>query len=159
MCSGGMSDEEELKKAKGIALRMLTYRDRSKQEIRDKLEQKGISACVIEDVVTLLSDYGYLDDQAFAQRWALSLLETKNWGFSRIGVALRGRGLARELVEETISQLREDYSEEETAFQIMKRRFSHFDLQEASSKEKRRVIGFLKRRGFSWDTISRVLTI
>ena len=159
MCSRGMSDEEELKKAKGIALRMLTYRDRSKQEIRDKLEQKEISPCVIENVVTLLSDYGYLDDRAFAQRWARSLLETKNWGFSRIGVALRGRGLARELVEEAISQLREDYSEEETAFQIMKRRFSHFDLQEASSKEKRRVIAFLKRRGFSWDTISRVLTI
>jgi len=132
MCSGGMSDEEELKKAKGIALRMLTYRDRSKQEMRDRLEQKGICASVIENVVTLLSDYGYLDDQTFAQRLARSLLETKNWGFS---------------------------SEEETALQIMKRRFSHFDLQEASSKEKRRIIQFLKRRGFSWDTISRVLMI
>ena len=159
MCSGGMSDEEELKKAKGIALRMLTYRDRSKQEIRDRLEQKAISASVMENVVTLLSDYGYLDDQKFAQRLARSLLETKNWGFSRIGVALRDRGLAPELVEETVSQLKEDYSEEETALQIMKRRFSHFDLQEASSKEKRRIIQFLKRRGFSWDTISRVLMI
>jgi len=105
MCSGGMSDEEELKKAKGIALRMLTYRDRSKQEMRDRLEQKGICASVIENVVTLLSDYGYLDDQTFAQRLARSLLETKNWGFSRIGVALRDRGLAPELVEETVSQL------------------------------------------------------
>jgi regulatory protein len=154
-----MSDEEELNKAKGIALRMLTYRDRSRQEIRDKLEQKGISSPVIEKVVTILSDYGYLNDRTFAQRLARNLLETKYWGFSRIGAALRDRGVAPELIQETVSQLKEDHSEEETALQLLKRRFSHFASQEASSKEKRRIIQFLKRRGFSWDTISRVLTL
>lgn len=159
MHSGGMSEAEELHKAKGIALRMLTYRDRSKQEIRDKLEQKGISAAVIENVVTLLSDYGYLDDRTFAQGLARRLMETKNWGFSRIGFALRERGLAPELVEETVSRLKDDFSEEETALQIMKRRFSHFNLREASLKDKRRITQFLKRRGFSWETISRVLVL
>ena len=154
-----MSDEEELGKAKGIALRALAYRDRSKQEIRDKLGQKGISTPVIENVVRLFSEYGYLDDQTFAHRLARTLLETKNWGFSRIGVALRDRGLAPELVEETVSQLKEEYSEEEAALQIVKRRFSHFAPQKASSKEKRRIVQFLKRRGFSWDTISRVLML
>jgi regulatory protein len=152
-----MNDEEELKKAKEIALRMLTYRDRSKQEVRDKLDQKKISPRVTETVVTLLSEYGYLNDQTFAQRLARSLLETKGWGFSRIGTALKNRGLAPELVQETVSQLKADYSEEETALQIMKRRFSHLDLREASPKDKRRVVQFLKRRGFSWDTITRVL--
>jgi len=154
-----MSDEEELRKAKEITLRMLAARDRSKHEIRDTLKQRGISPAVIENVVVLFSEYGYLDDQRFAQRLAGDLLKTKNWGFSRIGFALRERGLAPELVEETVAQLQEAHSEEETALQIMKRRFSHFDLQEASSKEKRRIVQFLRRRGFSWDTISRVLVI
>jgi len=154
-----MSDEEELKKAKGIALSMLASRDRSKQEIRDKLKQQGISSAVIENVVRLFSEYGYLDDRTFAQRLAGNLLKTKNWGFSRIECALRERGFAPELVEETVAQLKEVHSEEETALQIMKRRFSHFDLQEGSLKEKRRIIQFLKRRGFSWETISRVLVL
>ena len=157
MCSGGMGDEEELKKAERIALRMLAYRDRSKQEVRDKLNQKGISASVAEKVVTQFSDHGYLDDQKFAARLARSLFETKNWGFARIEATLRDRGLSSELVKETILPLKEDCSEEETALQIMKRRFSHFDFQEASSKEKHRIIQFFKRRGFSWETISRTL--
>ena len=159
MCSGGMGDEEELKKAERIALRMLTYRDRSKQEIRDKLNQKGISASVTEKAVTQLADHGYLDDQTFAERLARSLFETKNCGFARIEATLRARGLSPELVRKTILQLKGDYSEEETALQIMKRRFSHFDFQEASSKEKHRLIQFFRRRGFSWETISRMLMI
>ena len=126
MCSGGMSDEDELRKAKGIALRMLAYRDRSKQEVRDKLRQKGISVSAIENVVELFTGYGYLNDQTFAHRLARNLLETKNWGFSRIGAALRDRGLAPDLVQETVTQLKADYPEEQTALQIMKRRFSHF---------------------------------
>ena len=118
-----MSDEEELKKAKRTALQMLTFRARSKQEIRDKLTQKGISASIIETVLAHLTDYGYLDDQAFGQKLALSLFETKGWGFARIGVTLRDRGLSPELVKKTISQLKENYSEEKTALRIMKRRF------------------------------------
>ena len=58
-----------------------------------------------------------------------------------------------------ISQLKENYSEEKTALRIMKRRFSHFDFHEATPKEKQRITQFFRRRGFSWETISRVLMI
>jgi len=152
-----MSDEEEQKRAKKIALKMLAFRDRSKQEIRERLVQKGVPASAIEKVVTQLADYGYLDDQAFAQRLAFGLFETKSWGFGRIGVTLKARGFSPELVKKTLSQLKENYSEEETALRIMKRRFSHFNPHEASPKEKRRVIQFFRRKGFSWETISQVL--
>ncbi|MBW1678544.1 MAG: regulatory protein RecX [Deltaproteobacteria bacterium] len=154
-----MNNEEELKRAKRTALQMLTFRTRSKQEIRDKLTQKGISASIVETVLAHLTDYGYLDDQAFGQQLALSLFETKGWGFARIGVTLRARGLSPELVKKTISQLKENYSEEKTALRIMKRRFSHFDFHEAPPKEKQRITQFFRRRGFSWETISRVLMI
>ena len=154
-----MGDEEEFKKAEKIALRMLVFRDRSEQEIRDKLNQKGFSASVTEKIITKCSGHGYLDDRTFAERLARSLFTTKNWGFARIGATLRDRGVSSALVKETILQLREDYSEEEAALQIMKRRFCRFDFQKASSKEKHLLIQFLRRRGFSWETISRMLTI
>ena len=152
-------DEEELKKAERIALKMLVFRDRSEQEVRQKLVREGISASVIEKIVTKLFDYGYLDDQKFAQQLALSLLESKQWGFIKIGATLKARGLSSELVKKTIYKLKENYSEEETARRIMKRRFPHFKPQGASLKEKQRVVQFFQRRGFSWETIYRVLMI
>lgn len=154
-----MDNEEDQKKAEKIALRMLTFRSRSKQEIRNKLTEKGISASVTEKVLDRLTGYGYLNDQSFAQQLAVRLLENKEWGFARIGDTLRVRGVAPELVNHIVSQLRKDYSEEETALRILKRRFSHINFHEASQKEKNRIIRFFKQRGFSWETIARVLML
>ena len=157
--SGGPNKEEERKKAQGIALKTLTLRPRSCKEVSDKLVQKGFNPSVIENVVAFLTDYGYLNDQKFAQAVAVHLLENKKYGFARIGATLRGRGVPPELVKATISDLKENYSEEKTALEIMKGRFSHFNVRKATPKDKYRLIQFLKRRGFSWETISHVLMI
>jgi len=157
--NGGRDEEEELKKAKGIALRMLAFRPRSTQEVKNKLIQKGFRPSVIENVVVLLTDYGYLNDQKFARALGVHLLENKKVGFARIGVTLKERGVSPELVKETLFHLQENYSEEKTALQIMKRRFSHFNVRQATPKDKNRLVQFLRRRGFSWETISHVLVI
>jgi SOS response regulatory protein OraA/RecX len=139
---GGMDEGEQLKKAKGIALRLLSLRPRSCKEVS-----------------VYLTDYGYLNDQKFAQALAVHLLENKNFGFARIGATLKERGLSPELAKATVSHLQENYSEEKTALQIMKRRFSHFNVRQATPKDKNRLVQFLRRRGFSWETISHVLMI
>jgi regulatory protein len=156
---GGMDEGEQLKKAKGIALRLLAFRARSCKEVSGKLVQKGFIPSVIENVVAYLTDYGYLNDQKFAQALAVHLLENKKFGFARIGTSLKERGLSPELAKATVSHLQENYSEEKTALQIMKRRFSHFNVHQATLKDKNRLVQFLRRRGFSWETISHVLMI
>lgn len=154
-----MGDKEEQKRAEGIALKMLSFRGRSTQEVRDKLNQQGIKPSVREKVLALFTDYGYLNDQSLALQLALSLYENKGLGFARIEATLRARGLSPDLVKETISQLKENHGEDKTALQIMKRRFSNFDFHNSTSKEKQRIIQFFRRRGFSWETISRVLRV
>ena len=154
-----MGDEEELKRAKRSALRMLAFQARSNQEMEGKLSQKGFSVSVTKKVLAYLIKYGYLNDNLFAEQLALGLFENKNWGFIRIRNTLKNRGVLPELVDKTISQLRENHSEEETALRILNRRFSHINLREASLKEKKRIIQFFQQRGFSWETITKVLMI
>lgn len=154
-----MEEAEQLKKAKTVALRFLAFRPRSRKEVSEKLAGQGFIPSVIENVVTSLKDYGYLNDEKFAEDLAVHLLENKKFGFARIGMTLKERGLAQELVQAALSQLQQSYSEEKTALEIMKRRFSHFNVAKTSPKEKNRLVQFLRRRGFSWETISRVLTI
>lgn len=152
-----MSGDEELKKAERIALRMLTFRPRSKKEVEDRLVQKGFNLSVITNLMVLLADYGYLNDHTFANALALHLFEIKGFGFTRIGATLKARGVPPELVKETIFHLKENHSEEKTALQILKRRFSNFNAYNATLTEKNRLIQFFRRRGFTWETISRVL--
>ncbi len=152
-----MEEGENQKKAKRIALRMLAYRGRSRQEITDKLREKGFSPIIIEDTLDYLESFGYVNDQSFALELATALFAHKGWGFRRIVYTLRSRGIPADVVHDTIASLSRSHSEEETALAIVKRRFSHIDFRSASPKERQRVASFLQRRGYSWDTINRVM--
>jgi len=138
---------------------MLAFQARSRQEMEDKLSRKGFSASVTQTVVAYLIEYGYVNDDLFAEQLARGLFENKNWGFIRIKRTLKNRGVLPELADKTISQLKENHSEEETALRILNRRFSHINLNEASLEEKKRIIRFFQQRGFSWETIIKVLMI
>jgi len=152
-----IKEEEEFKKAKGIALRILARCSRSSKELKERLIQKGFDSQVIERVLVFLNDRGYLNDLDYAQRLAMRLLENKKVGFARIEAILKERGIPPEFIAAVLSQLKENYSEIKTAFQIMERRFSNFEPQRATIKERNRVIRFLQQRGFSWETIAQVL--
>lgn len=150
-------EERALRRAKNIAVKLLARRARSGQELQEKLEEKGIEASVARSVRDYFVSYGYIADDTLARDLARRLVERRGWGYARIVSYLRTRGLSDEVVEAALSQMKEEHTEEETARRIMMRRFSHFDFQQASPKEKRRVVQFLARRGFSWDTIGRIV--
>ena len=150
-------EENELRRAKSIAVRALSRRALSAQELQARLTEKGISVSVAHSVGEYFVSCGYVDDRTLAVDLARRLVETKGWGYARIVSALRARGLSPEVAGAAVSHMKEEYTEEETARRIMNRRFSHFDYREASPKEKQRVVQFLARRGFSWETIGRVV--
>ncbi|HNR12434.1 MAG TPA: regulatory protein RecX [Thermodesulfobacteriota bacterium] len=151
-----MSQEDDGYKARQKAFRLLALRSRSKQEIRDKLTEKGFASPVVEQTISDLAGYGYLNDRSFARQLAHSLFTTRSWGFRRIAFAIRSRGIPDDILEEAIAELRHAHSEEESAADLIKRRFSGIDFKTASLPEKQRVINFLQRRGFSWETIHNV---
>jgi regulatory protein len=154
-----MGEEEQRKKARQSALRMLTYRGRSRQELIEKLNKKGFSPDIVEETVAYAISCGYVNDRLLAQELAENIFTYKGWGFSRIAATLRSRGIPPDTVETAMSSLKEAHSEEETASAIVERRFSHITFPTASLSDKRRVTNFLQRRGFSWDTISRVMKL
>ncbi len=53
-------------RAMGFAVRLLSYRQRSVHELRDRLGRKGIDHDVIERTIGRLMELGYVDDAAFA---------------------------------------------------------------------------------------------
>lgn len=153
-----MREGEDRKKARQTALRLLAYRGRSRQEIIDKLEGKGFSTEVVENTLDYVISCGYVDDRLLAQNLAEGLFTRKGWGFVRIALALRSRGIPSDVVEHTMGSFKKIHSEEETASALVKRRFSHINFRTASPSVKRRVANFLSRRGFTWETINRVMT-
>ena len=148
---------DEKKSAFGIALNALSRRDHSEAEIRRKLVTKYFSPDTIDEVVAGLLKAGYLNDARFARTFAeCAIRNGRGYGF-RIRVDLLRRGIAEDLILEVLGTLGTEYEESATLAELLARKFPDFDPRGADDRQKRRVLGYFQRRGFSLAAIVLVL--
>ncbi len=144
---------EQTRDAVASAVRTLARRDHSETELRRKLQDRGFSTGEIETAVAKMMEYGYLDDQRFARIWAESAIRGGRGFGPRLRLELLRRGVADTIVTEVLGTLAEDFREREVLAAVLAKKFSDFDFGKADDREKRRVISYLQRRGFSLSMI------
>lgn len=147
--------DEQVKKDKQCrftAMDLLARRDHSESELRQKLSQRGFSASKIEEVLTALINENYLDDQRFAIGYTNYRMR-KGYGPSYIQGSLRDRGVASEKIEIAIASI-EDETWLDQIYQVYQQKFR----QSATSlNEKAKRVRFLAQRGFTLDSIYKVV--
>jgi len=148
----------EIEKAKETAFHFLSYRPRSVEEVRRKLKEKGFSPPTIKRTLTRIKELGYLNDGDYAYMLACSSIENKQWGIVRIYNALVNRGISQEIIAQTIAKIKEEYDIIQIARQALETKFSYLSShQHADEKIRNKVINYLRRKGFSWNTIFSVI--
>ena len=141
---------------KGRALRYLAQREHSRAELERKLAravqdlpevsaQAQISAALDE-----LAAKGLLSEERTAQSVLLS--QGRRFGTRRLRQTLQSKGLAPELVADTLQQARG--TELERAREVWRRRFGQ---PPADAAERARQMRFMAGRGFESDVIRRVV--
>ncbi len=129
---------------------LLSYRPRSIKEIRDRLAQKGYAEPAVEAAVERLIGWGYLNDGDFARRWVENRVEHRPRGTRLLAQELRHKGIDRDLIGETLEEA--DIDELAAALQAGERKAqSYAKLEPAIAK--RRLSGFLARRGFNGGVV------
>ena len=147
---------EERKSAKDRALKFLSYRDRSEKEILTKLKDVGYDESIIEWVIADLKRLKFIDDKRFAYSFAQTQMITRPMGEFFLKRELKQKGVATELIEQTIEKVYQEKDQLTVAMELgeqRKKRFKNLD----ELKVKKRVSDFLLRRGFSWDIVSYIL--
>jgi regulatory protein len=140
-------------RARESALRFLARRDHSASEIRRKLIQKGFSPQIAESTIESLLEKGYLDDRRYAERWASAALDGGRCYGLRLRAELRQRGVDPATASEVLTELTCDRNESQDLRILVSRRFPEFNPKTAEDRDKRRIFGFLQRRGFSSGAI------
>ena len=148
--------EKLLKRAKNTAYRYLTIRPRSRKELADKLQDKEFPDSVIDAVLEHVTRLGYLDDGKFAAQWAASRVRSRGFGRRRLEQELRIKGISRDIIKETLDTLFEEAPEAETARKEAEKKLRTLTRFEPEVR-RRRVAGFLERKGFSSEIIRNVL--
>jgi regulatory protein len=136
--------------AKERALRYLNYRDRTYQEVTEKLTAENFAPDIIEAVVTLLRSYKLLDDARYAAAYVNDRLVYGGFGLEKIKYELQQKGVDPLLIEEAI----QNADERAAAAKILAARLRGGSI---AQPQKPKWIQFLLRRGFSYDTVSQVL--
>ena len=141
------------------ALRVLALRDHSEAELRRKLKEKGYDEEGIAGSVARLKELGYLDDARFARGFAQSAIRNGRGYGARLKLELSRRGVAAATVQDTLAQIGQEFGEAEVLARTIERRYPGFDPASATDKEKRRVVGYLQRKGFTLAAILAGLRI
>jgi regulatory protein len=149
-------DEKKLTRARNAAYRYLTHRPRSQAEVERKLRDKEFEPEVIRVVLDDLTRLGYINDEHFAAQWASARVRLRGFGRRRIEQELRTKGINRDIIRETLDSIFEESSEADVARREAEKKLKsliHFDAE----VRRRRLAGFLERKGFSSHTISTIL--
>jgi regulatory protein len=144
----------ELERAQSQLMGLLKVRPRSKYEVRMRLRQRGISQDIIQQVIALAEDKGLLDDELFAKLWIEERMISKPKGRQALEQELREKGIDREIISQLLN--RQEMDEFPLAKQLAEERLQRH-AHEAVETQKRKLGAFLKRRGFSFAIINKVL--
>ncbi|MGI6727399.1 MAG: regulatory protein RecX [Anaerovoracaceae bacterium] len=90
-------DKIKKKTARETALKYLSYRDRTLNEIKKHLTGKGFSQEEIEDTLIYLSEFGFINDKDYCERYIRFSIE-KGRGPLRIERELLDKGIAAETI-------------------------------------------------------------
>jgi regulatory protein len=146
-----MDEKESLQKATSSALHYLSYRPRSEAEMRGHLRRKH-SQQTVETVVERLKEQGLLDDMAFAQAWSQARASSRPRSAFLVRRELLGKGVARE----TAQAATETLDDEEIAYAAGQRPARPLAGADYTTF-RRRVWGYLQRRGFSQAVMRRTV--
>jgi regulatory protein len=136
------------------ALRLLAARSRSAAEIRRRLRRDGAVADRIERVIGTLVSRGFLDDAAHARAVTRSRVRSRAASSRRIEQELRRQGVASDVATEAINEVFADEAVDESAVALAVARKRAALLADLPAPvQRRRLYGFLARRGYSPDIV------
>jgi regulatory protein len=140
------------------ALNMLAFRARSSSELARALVRKGEDRSDVEWAVARLTEQGLLDDGAFARAFARAKVVGGKQSRRRVQQDLARKGVARALSDDAIDTVLEEEAVDQRAIveeAARKKLRSLAGLEPAV--QRRRLYGFLARRGYEIDDIRGAL--
>ncbi|MBR4706578.1 MAG: regulatory protein RecX [Pseudobutyrivibrio sp.] len=139
-------------RCKKRAMHLLEKQDRSEKNLRDKLKEGGYSEDIIDVAIDYINSYGYLDDARMAASHIRFYQDSRSK--QRLRQDLMNKGVSSEVIDRVME---EEYtgSEEELIKRLLEKK--KYDPDTATYEDRGKIYRFLASKGFSSESINRVL--
>lgn len=146
---------EEKDKASNYAMYLLSKKDRTKKEIIDKLKDNGFDDEIIYSVLDKLSEYNCINDETYCKKYINDKSKFSKYGINKIKAKLYAKGVDKEIISKEIIKI-DNNLEFENALALAQKKLS--SIKEVDKyKIKAKLSSHLATKGFSYDTINKVL--
>lgn len=145
---------EEQQKVTNHALNLLSYRQRSENELYKALSKKGYEEDYINQTFEFLREYKLLDDISFSNSFIIDKQNLNKFGSIRIKYELLNKGISKDIIEKTLNI--DPEIEYERAMELARKKMKTYKEQDKNAIY-RKIAGFLQRKGYSFDIISKIL--
>lgn len=149
-----LTPEERRAKTFQRAAKLLAAKPRSVSDLRERLLQsRYANKTVVEEVITRLREYGYLDDQHFAFSFASNKVKQKPTGRRRLERDLMMKKVDRAVADEALDLVFAETPEEELIERAIEKRI-RLRGRPTSRLEAKSLFDHLLRQGFPFELVS-----
>ena len=133
--------------------RYCAYQDRCTQEVLTKLRSLQVEGKEAQQVLQLLKNDGFIDDERYVQSFIRGKVNTKQWGVQKIRLGLLQKGISKDLIDKYIKDINPQQYTDNIQTAIRKWTQSHGSVtQENITKLYRH----LMTKGFTYEEIKGV---
>ncbi|HXJ63980.1 MAG TPA: regulatory protein RecX [Actinomycetota bacterium] len=134
--------------ARDRALNLLSFRDRSRRELEQRLLRAGFEPDDVLEALEALERVGLVDDERFARAVVEQEAGRRLSGRRAVAAALASKGVSREVAGAALAEIDDPESERRRAEELARSRVRRMGAL-APEVAYRRLAGLLARRGFS----------
>jgi regulatory protein len=142
--------------ARTIALRKLTVRACTRQELDQALHAKNVPQAAIDAVLNRLQEVGLVDDASFAVAWVTSRQQRRHLSRRALRHELQRKGVECGLIDAALDNVDLDAELASARDLVERKRTTMSGL--SRDVQYRRLAGILHRRGFDTAITARVMS-
>ena len=133
-------------------LRLLGRRDHARNELRTKGLKKGFPSESIEVILDELVEKKYIDNSAFAMKFAHDKFGFNQWGVNKIRAELFKKGVSEKDIQAALSGI-DDRDRIDSMTRVVEKNKRKFQRVEDELKRKKKIFDFLLRKGYESNNI------
>ena len=133
---------------------MLAAKQRSVEELRERLlAGRGATTELVETVIERLREYGYLDDERFAQSYASLRIQQRPIGRQRLQRDLHLKKIDKQTVDAALDQVFDQTPEDDLIDRAIAKRV-RLRGRPKTREEAKKLFDHLLRQGFAFELVS-----